>query len=37
MLKDFGVSGVKVQEVFSLDPEMLKDMPYVFYQTALCF
>lgn len=29
MLKSFGVSGVKVQEVVSLDEEILNDLPYV--------
>lgn len=29
MLKDFGVKGVKVQEVLSLDDEMLAMLPYV--------
>lgn len=29
MLKSFGVVGVKVQEVVSLDEEILNDLPYV--------
>lgn len=29
MLKDFGVKGVKVQEVFGLDDELLAMLPYV--------
>lgn len=29
MLRDFGVSGVKVQEVISLDEESLNCLPYV--------
>ena len=29
MLQSFGVSGVKVQEVVSLDDEILNDLPYV--------
>ncbi len=29
ILKELGVSGVKVQEVVSLDPEMLVLLPYV--------
>lgn len=33
MLKSFGVSGVKVQEVVSLDKEILNDLPYVLPST----
>ena len=29
MLKNFGVKGVKVQEVVSLDEELLAYLPYV--------
>lgn len=28
MLREFGVKGVKVQEVFGLDDEMLAMLPY---------
>ena len=28
MLKDFGVQGVKVQEIISLDEDMLATLPY---------
>jgi hypothetical protein len=28
MLKEFGVRGVKIQEVFGLDEEMLGFLPY---------
>lgn len=28
MLQDFGVEGIKVQEVFSLDEEFLACLPY---------
>lgn len=34
MLKSFGVSGVKVQEVVSLDKEILNDLPYVLPSTS---
>lgn len=30
MLKDFGVKGVKVQEIVSLDEEMMAFIQYVF-------
>jgi hypothetical protein len=30
MLRNFGVEGIKVQEVFSLDDEMLNLLPFVF-------
>jgi hypothetical protein len=30
MLRDFGVKGAKLQEVFSLDQEILGMLPYVF-------
>lgn len=37
MLRDFGVSGVKVQEVISLDEESLNCLPYVdFFDFAPC-
>ena len=37
MLRDFGVSGVKVQEVISLDEESLNYLPYVnFFGVASC-
>lgn len=29
MLREFGVEGVKVQELFSLDEEMIDQLPYV--------
>lgn len=29
MLKDMGVRGVKIQEVFSMDADMLAILPYV--------
>ena len=29
MLKNFGVSGVKVQEIVSLEKEILSDLPFV--------
>lgn len=35
MLKNFGVSGVKVQEVISLDEEELAQLPYVIKSTSL--
>lgn len=39
MLREFGVRGVKVQEVVSLDEEMMAFMKYVkvivFYATSL--
>lgn len=31
MLRQFGVQGVKVQEIFSLDNEMLDFLPFVFH------
>lgn len=37
MLRDFGVSGVKVQEVISLDEESLNCLPYVdFFEFVPC-
>lgn len=29
MLKSFGVSGIKVQEIVSLEKEILSDLPFV--------
>lgn len=42
MLRDFGVEGVRVQEVVSLDPDMLAYLPYdplriILPQRALTF
>lgn len=37
MLKEFGVEGVKVQEVFSLDPEFLEMLPKPVYGLIFLF
>lgn len=29
MLREFGVKGVKIQEIFSLDEDMLELLPYI--------
>lgn len=36
MLRDFGVKGVKVQEVVSLDEEMMALLKYVARNLSLC-
>lgn len=30
MLREFGVEGVKVQELFALDEDMINQLPHVF-------
>ena len=35
MLKEFGVKGVKVQEVFGLDDDMLAMLPYGFFSFSV--
>lgn len=36
MLRDFGVKGVKIQEVVSLDEEMMALLEYVARNPSLC-